>query len=110
MKKKLAEIGKKKTSPSASTSERKAMIPCTVPGCDAMVSSKKGLMAHLKSSKHVPLEDRSHCEVCKEDVNLKPKESQVIYGGQPQRAHEEAQADSRKRHSPARHSSQQGHD
>ena len=73
MKKKLAEIGKKKTSPSASTSERKAMIPCTVPGCDAMVSSKKGLMAHLKSSKHVPLEDRSHCEVCKEDVNLKPK-------------------------------------
>ena len=55
------------------------MIPCTVPGCDAMVSSKKGLMAHLKSSKHVPLKDKSHCEVCKEDVNLQPKKRAKRY-------------------------------
>ena len=36
------------------------------------------------------------------------KESQALYRAQPQRAHEEAQADSREDHSPVRPSSQQG--
>ena len=97
MKKKLAEIGKKKTSPSASTSERKAMMPCTALHLAIMqwFPQRKDLWLTSNPQNTFLLKIGRIARWATSSQNREPSNIRRTAS----KAHEEAQADSRERHS-----------